>query len=187
MNKNQSRNSSIVTWIMISINMILLFYIIITNVVRTKEIVYVDALQLISKYKGMEVARKELETKSSIWQSNLDTLKKEMEIASRDYERAKKSVSARELKLMQELVAAKQQQFVNYQETVKSQYQSEDKAKSEKILNAANDYIRRYGEGHHYTIILAATSYGNIAYADKSLDITEEVLKGLNEEYGKVK
>jgi outer membrane protein len=46
-----------------------------------------------------------------------------------------------------------------------------------------NEYVKRYGEKNGYTIILANTQIGNIAYAEDRIDITDEVLKGLNSEY----
>jgi outer membrane protein len=147
------------------------------------KIVYVDALKLISNYKGMEVARNGLNAKSAVWKKNLDTLKSEFDHTVSDFEKNKKSASARENKLAEELIASKQNQYLNYEQTVKEAYQKEDKELSEEILKTINNYIKRYGEKEGYTIILSATHYGNIAYADNALDITDIILKGLNEEY----
>ncbi|MEM8567076.1 MAG: OmpH family outer membrane protein, partial [Bacteroidota bacterium] len=51
------------------------------------------------------------------------------------------------------------------------------------VLEQINAYLKTYGEQNNYRIILAATEYGNVAYAADGLDITEEVLEGLNNEY----
>jgi outer membrane protein len=67
---------------------------------------------------------------------------------------------------------------------VKEQYQRQDQELSQKILDKVNDFIKRYGKDHGYTFIMAATQYGNIVYAEDYVDITDEVLVGLNAEYG---
>lgn len=154
---------------------------------KSDEIVYVDALKLMSKYKGMETAQKDLAQKSQVWKANIDTLKQEMDEAIKAYEISKKNGSSQAQQAAQELAKSKQQRYYEYEQTIKDQYQKEDKERSAKILSTVNDYMKRYGESHHYKIILTATHYGNIAYAQDALDITEEILKGINEEYNKVK
>jgi outer membrane protein len=147
---------------------------------RTHEqIVYVDSLKLLSQYKGMTAARKELDQKSKEWKTNLDTLRAEMEGIVAQLNQSKES---QEKKRLQEAAQGKQQQFLAYQQTVKEQFQKEDQDLSAKVLGKVNDYIRRYGEEKGYAIVLVAVN-GNIAYGDKGKDITQEVLVGLNREY----
>ena len=66
---------------------------------------------------------------------------------------------------------------------LKEKFQQEDQELTKKVLDKVNEYIKRYGKKGGYTIILAATQYGNIVYAEEGVDLTEEVLKGLNTEY----
>jgi outer membrane protein len=40
-----------------------------------------------------------------------------------------------------------------------------------------------YGKQHNYKIILIANQSGTIAYAREGLDITPEVIEGLNKDY----
>lgn len=151
--------------------------------IDSHRIVYVDAIKLLSKYRGMEDAKKELDQRSLNWQANLDTLKKEADKAISEFEASKNLGSVRERQLLEELAKAKQAHVFNYEQTVREQFQKQDQELSKKILEKVNDYIKRYGEEHGYSIVLAATHYGNIAYGNKDLDITEKVLEGLNAEY----
>jgi outer membrane protein len=61
----------------------------------------------------------------------------------------------------------------------------EEQKMTQTVLNEVNDYLKEYGEKHNYTFILGATGVGNIVYAKKSRDITEEILNGLNKLYKK--
>jgi len=94
-------------------------------------------------------------------------------------------MTPKELKLKQELLGNKQQQINGYQEAIQKKIQEEDKKVTQTVINDINDYIKEYGKSHSYKIIFGASGGGNIMYADESTDLTEEVLKGLNAEYGK--
>jgi outer membrane protein len=146
-------------------------------------IVYVDAIKLMNGYNGMKEARKEYEAKATIWKSNIDSLKTELEFKIKEYQSKQASLTIKEKQLTEELLQSKQQQFMNYQQVISEKIQKEDQELTTKVLAKVNDYIKKYGEDKGYDIIMAATQYGNIVYSDKGKDITEKVLEGLNNEY----
>lgn len=146
-------------------------------------IVYVDAIKLVNGYTGMKEARKAYEAKATVWKSNLDSLKVELEGKIKDYQSKQASLSAKEKQLTEELLKTKEEQLINYQQAIAEKVQKEDQELSAQVLAKVNDYIKRYGESKGYEIIMAATQYGNIVYSDKGKDITDRVLEGLNKEY----
>lgn len=150
---------------------------------KHEEIVYVDAQKLMKGYKGMVDARMEFESKVAAWQSNLDTLRLELESKINEYESTSAKLTPREKSLMEELIKSKQDQFVNYQQVITEKVQKEDYELTQRVLSKVNDYVKRYGEDKGYAIIMAATQYGNIVYAEDYTDITTDVLAGLNTEY----
>jgi outer membrane protein len=147
---------------------------------KKKPIVYVDAIKLVNGYKGMKEARDQFDIKSKSWKMNLDTLKSELESKLDEYEVKKNKLNAREKASMEELIRVKQEQYVNYQNVISEKIQKEDQELSGKVLGKVNEYLKKYGQEKGYEIILAATQYGNIVYADKATDITDQVLEGLN-------
>ena len=46
------------------------------------------------------------------------------------------------------------------------------------------DFVAEYGEENGYTYIFGSNESANIMYAKEGLDITDEILKELNESYG---
>jgi outer membrane protein len=148
-----------------------------------KEIVFVDSVKLLNGYKGMESARKSYEAKISVWKSNIDSLKSELEAKIKDYQANQSKFTPKEKKLTEELLQSQEQQFLSYQQTISEKIQKEDEQLTQSVLTKVNDFIKKYGEEHGYEIIMAATQYGNIVYSRKGNDITEEVLTGLNNDY----
>jgi len=157
--------------------------LLILHVQAEKSLVYVDAQKLVVGYKGMQAARQEFEAKAAVWKANLDTLRGEVEARIKEYEAKKARLSASEQQLTEELIQSKQDQFLNYQQAIQEKVQKEDQELTRKVLDKVNDYLKRYGKEKGYKIILAATQYGNIVYARDGIDITEDVMKGLNEEF----
>jgi outer membrane protein len=159
--------------------------IVIGAVVFTTSIkmVYVDSTKLISEYKGMQDARKNYQQKASVWKANVDTLALEVQQQIMSYEKDHSRLSAKEQKLTEELLRTKQKQLMDFQQAMNAQAQQEDQKMTGEVVRQINSYIKKYGQSHGYNIVMAATQYGNIAYADEGLDITEEVLDGLNKEY----
>lgn len=51
------------------------------------------------------------------------------------------------------------------------------------IYSRINSLINKFGENNSYDLILGANNSGNIMYAKKGVDITEEVTDFLNREY----
>jgi outer membrane protein len=71
-------------------------------------------------------------------------------------------------------------------------YELEMMEKSQKltleILDSIQNYLKVYNKDKKYSMILTTDTIGsNILYADKSLDITVDVIKGLNKRYNEAK
>lgn len=82
-----------------------------------------------------------------------------------------------------------QQQQAAYQKFVMEKQQEmaeEQSVMVNNIMNAINEYIQKYNEVKQYSMILATGGdilTTPVVYGAASLDITDEILKGLNDEY----
>jgi len=78
----------------------------------------------------------------------------------------------------------KQQELQGYQQNAGAALQSEQATEQEKLYNKVADYLKVYAKNKGFKMVLTY-SKGNsaILFADESLDITSEVIKGLNEAY----
>ena len=148
-----------------------------------QKIVYVDSARLLNGYQGMVDARNEYQQKTGVWKANIDTLASEVQQSIKDYEKASGGMTKKEKALSQELIRTKQKQLTDYQRAMNEKATQEDSQMTQQVLEQVNAFIKQYGEQKSYRIIMAATDYGNIAYAADGLDITDEVLEGLNKQY----
>jgi outer membrane protein len=165
------------------INLAAKTYLLVSHFSNNYNVVYVDSSKVINSYEGMITARKEFQAKVATWKANIDTLTKEITNETARYARSRSKLSSREQELTQKLVESKRQQLAQYQQAISEKANQEDAAATRKIIDEINAYIKSYGEQNGYTIVLAATEYGNIAYAKEYLDITDKVIEGLNNKY----
>jgi outer membrane protein len=144
-------------------------------------VAYVDSGKLLGGYKAMVEARKEFEKKQSVWQTNVDSLTKDVTDAIKKYENTAKGTD-KEKELAKELVTTKQRQLYEYQNAIKQKAADEEQRLTQNVLTTVNSYLERYGKKHNYRMILIAAN-GNIAYADADMDITDKIVDDLNKEY----
>jgi len=131
----------------------------------------------------MKDARASYQQKASSWKANIDTLTFEVQQEIMNYEKDLQKLSVKEKQLSQELIRTKQKQLMDYQQALNAQAKQEDQKMTGEVLTQISAYLKKYGQKNRYKIVIAATEYGNIAYADEELDITQQVLEGLNKEY----
>lgn len=147
-----------------------------------QKISYVDSARLMNGYKGMVEVRSEYEKKRKTWQSNVDSLTKEVQDAIGKYEKTAANGTEKEKQLSKELINGKQKQLYDYQNAINQNSSQEEQRLTQNVLATINAYLLRYGKQHGYKMIFVAAN-GNIAYADPSMDITDIIVEQLNKEY----
>lgn len=160
-------------------------YLFYTQNAQKEDVVYIDVNVLMADYEGMKAAKTEFEKKSKVWQANVDSLIVDFQNELKVYEKERSKMTKKENELKQELLRNKQQQVGNYQQAIQRQSEEEDAKLSGEVVNEVNAFIKEYGKNHSYKIIIGANNSGNVLYAQEGVDITQEVLTGLNAEYVK--
>lgn len=150
---------------------------------KQEKIGFIKSNLVLSKYQGMLDATASYQSKSSVWQANLDTLGKEYQQSVERYQRESKSMSEKERKLSEELLDTKRKQILEYESGIKQKAQQEDQTLTKQVYEKVNQYLKKYGEDHGYKIIFAANETGNIVYGNDAIDLSEDVIEGLNKEY----
>ena len=134
---------------------------------ETSHVRYINPTKLMQGYQGAIVKHEAFTAKAKTWQLNLDSLTSELEALPPSAAKARQ---------------AKEQQFLQYREALQQQATAEQQRVDKEVLEEMNAYIKQYGKEKGYDFILGATENGNIVYAAEGTDITEEVLKGLNQQ-----
>lgn len=151
---------------------------------NSAKIGYVRSNELIYSYKGMKEAQKIYEAREKQWQSELDTLRSDYQRALNSYSADFSKISEQERKQRGELLSAQEEQLSQHSYILSARMKEEEEKMTQGVLNQVNSIAVEYGREHGFDIVLGTTKSGNILYGDKALDITEDLLKSLNEQYG---
>ena len=115
-------------------------------------------------------AEKELEQKGVALQQRMATLQ----------DKAQRGLMTRsEAQKEQENLAQEQTKYMQLQETHRQQLMEEEQVRTRKVMASIQDYIAVYNQTAGYDYILSV----GILYGAPQLNITQEVLNGLNADY----
>lgn len=153
------------------------------NKISTPSIAYVRSGAIVEKYSGMVEAKKLYKEKMGQWQSNLDTLEVDYQKNVLRYQSELPSLSKSARAEREEVIRRQEQNIREYVKVLEEKAKSEDDKLTEGVINQINSYIKEYGEKNGYDMIFGATMAGNVLFGKDAIDITEDVLKGLNDSY----
>ena len=149
----------------------------------SKQVGYVRSAYLIENFVGTQMARAKLQEDVQYLQSNLDTLKAEYASMVSDYQQMKKGSSQSDFLLNK--IQGKESGIATYSKAAEERIQEQETELLEGVMNQINAYIKTYAEKNNYDIILGTTAAGSILFGEDDMDLTEQILKEMNEHYAK--
>jgi len=129
--------------------------------------------------------RKELEVNSRKLEAELNAKSRTFEKEAMDFQdKVQKGLVTRsEAQQLQTTLANKEQELYRLRDEMRMQLAEEEQVKLRKIQNSITEFLKEYNENKGYHIILSSTFGGPMLYGHPALDITNDVVKGLNEKY----
>lgn len=149
------------------------------------KIVYVNTDSLISKYNLYIDRFDELEKKSKQIETNLasKTASLEKDIISFQEKVQKSLVTRLQAQALEEDLQKKQQELLEYRDKVVGELAEEESVLFNQIQHNLMEYLRELNADGRYDMIISSTSSAPVLMANPALDITNEVLEGLNKKY----
>jgi len=156
-----------------------------TGTVKNNEpIVYVNSDSLLTKYEYFKDLKVKLDAKSKAAQNDLGTKQQAFQREVAEYQQTQNTLPADQRASTEQRLARKQQELQTYQQNAGAALQNEQAVEQEKLYNKIADYLKIYAKEKGFKMVLTYQK-GNsaILFADASLDVTSEVIVGLNEGY----
>ena len=147
-------------------------------------IVYVNSDSLLTKYEYFKDLKVKLDAKSKAAQTDLGAKQQAFQREVAEYQQAQNGMPADQRATTEQRLARKQQELQTYQQNAGAALQNEQAVEQEKLYNKIADYLKVYAKDKGFKMVLTYQK-GNsaILFADPSLDITSEVIVGLNDAY----
>ncbi len=148
-------------------------------------IAHVNVDSLNAKYQCMLDFKREIESRQNSIQTEYDSKAKVLqeEYASYQQKAQAGSISQVDMEKAQKDMQQKKDVIDNLQR-MHDDLIKEAQDRQSKILDIVERYITNYNKKSHFDYVLAYAKAGsNILYANDSLDITKQVISGLNRDY----
>lgn len=152
-------------------------------------IVYFDLDKVLEQYDMANDLRSVVETKAEGIQKEINRRQKNLENAVKDFNNkinkglmTSATANEQQKKLQQQDAA-----FQQYAQQKQQEIMEENQVMMNQLADAIKTFIDDYNAEKQYAMILANQASMPVITADSSLDITEDVIAGLNERYVKEK
>ena len=136
----------------------------------------------ISKVYGEFEYKKELQGKLEQVQNTRKFILDSMEFELKDLQQ-RISLDKKPNSSLIQIFEQKRDRYMSQEQIFQEDNKMMIKKYDEQIVNQLNQYVKDYGEKHHFTYIYGADGSGFLMYANKGDDITEELKVYVNERY----
>jgi outer membrane protein len=150
--------------------------------------VYVQSDSLLSKYDYAKDMSQRLNDKGKAAQSDLASKGQAFQREVADYQKEQSTLAADKRQATEQRLQREQQELQQYQQNATAQFQSDQGAETGKLYDKISAFCKTYAKEKGYKLVLTySKSNPSVLFVDPSLDVTNDVLKGLNEAYAKNK
>ena len=153
------------------------------------DIVYVNLDRILMEYDMANDLRSVVETKVQNIQAEVNRRAKKLENDVIDFQNKidKGLLTRTNAEVQSQKLQQQELEFNNYAAQKDQEIQEEQVVMMNQLGDAIQTFLNKYNEEKQYAMILTNSGGAPVITADAALDITDDVLSGLNEEYIKSK
>lgn len=144
---------------------------------------YVNGDSLLENYEYFKNAKKDFEAKTLRTEKQIEAKRGVLEREFANYQQTGASMTPDQRAKVEESLMRKEQELRLFSENEGSKLQEEQNKFNEQLFDKVSDYLKEHTKDKSYKMVMNFTKGSGILYANDSLNITSEVLKGLNEQY----
>lgn len=163
--------------------MVLITYVLIDQLLLTPRIAYVNTGKLMVGFSESAKVEKEIAAEEEKWQADLKEMEKKLKAAVDSMSVQFDTASAAKKKELQDMLSARNQQINNFRQVNMRRMDEMKKKKMSTVIDKINVYTTEFGKKRRYDMILGTVAGGSILYGGEACDVTEELIKGLNDRY----
>jgi outer membrane protein len=148
-------------------------------------IVYINMDSVLSKYEMNIDVQKELQDKLNDSEKQLKDKQADYQKAVEDfqYKAGKHLITQADGEVVQQKLAQQEQELYGLQNDLRTKLNEEEQVAQRKVLDAIMKYLDGLEVTKNHQFVLGTTFGGNVLYANKNLNISNDIIVGLNKAY----
>lgn len=150
-------------------------------------IAYINSDSVLKYYDYFKVNRDKLESKGKKLDQDLRNRAQSFQNDYEAYQRNVSNLTIGQAKAVEEDLAKKQQNLQLYQQSLSQEMSVEEGKMTQELYKRVTDHLKVYGEQNGLQIVLKYDPTSDVLFGGPSLDITKQVVDGLNKKYASEK
>ncbi|MDA3778988.1 MAG: OmpH family outer membrane protein [Bacteroidales bacterium] len=148
-------------------------------------IAYVNFDTLLTNYDMFADKQDELMKKRDESEAELQTKSRSLEKQVADFKNKTQNglITRTKAQVLQQELGKKEQDLYKLRDQLTGKLSEEEQVMNRQVMYSIMEYLKEYNEDHSYRFILSNSFGGPLLFTDKNLNITSDVLAGLNKKY----
>ncbi len=153
-----------------------------TSTVNLK-VAYINSDSVLKHYDYLKVNREQLEAKTKKMDQDLRNRTAGLQNEITAYQRNVSGMTLGQARAAEEDLGKKQQNLQLYQQSLQQQLMQEEAKLNKELYDRITGYLKEYGQEKGLQVVLKFDPTSDVLYGGAGLDITNDVIKGLNAAY----
>jgi len=147
------------------------------------KVAYINSDSVLKHYDYLKVNRDQLEAKTKKMDQDLRNRTTGLQNEISAYQRNVSAMTLGQARAAEEDLGKKQQNLQLYQQSLQQQLLQEEARLNKELYDRITRYLKGYGQEKGLQVVLKFDPSSDVLYGGEGLDITSDVIKGLNDAY----
>lgn len=147
------------------------------------KVAYINSDSVLQNYDYLKANRVQIEAKTKKIEQEYRNRAQGLQNEITAYQRNVTNMTLGQVKAVEEDLGKKQQNLQMYQQSISQQLMEEESKLNQDLYNRVTAYLKKYAAEKDLHFVLKFDVSSDVLYAGEMLDVSQDVIKGLNAEY----
>jgi len=147
------------------------------------KIAYISSDTVLKYYDYFKVNREKLEAKGKRLDQDLKNRAQGLQNEFETYQRNASTLTMGQARAVEEDLGKKRQNLQLYQESLSQEMQVDQEKMTKDLYDRVTGFLRQYGQERGLQVVLKFDASSDLLYGANTLDLSKEVVNGLNDAY----
>ena len=150
---------------------------------KPSQIVFVNSDSLLANYEYIKDAKKELDERHNKAEADFNSKGEAFQNKVKSFQEKAKAMTPNEIQATEKALKDEEEMLMDHKQKLGADLTEKGQEIDDKLFTAIREYLKKNVGNKNYNYVLGYTKGGGILFANDSLDITRNLLEGLNREY----
>lgn len=147
------------------------------------KIAYINSDSVLKYYDYFKVGKERLESKGKKLDQDLQGRARSLQNEFESYQRNASTLTMGQARAVEEDLGKKRQNLQLYQESLSQEMLVEQEKMTKDLYNRVTSYLKKYGQEKGLEVVLKYDATSDLLFGRETLNISKDVIAGLNESY----